>query len=109
MLHFLCLRMDNHAQNEIRQYANTIGCEIVAKLFPATWEAFLDYRLFAMQLSRTDIAVIAKVMQNHYEEGQPSKVQWLAEMPDRWKAPRCREREEFFEKIGRLGLYLEVK
>lgn len=109
LLHFLGLRMDHHAQKEIRDYANTIGREIVAKLFPETWEAFLDYRLFAMQLSSTDISVISTVMQNHYDEGQPSKTQWLSEMPDRWKSPRCRERDEFFQKIGRLGLYVEAK
>lgn len=108
MLHFLCLRMDHHAQQEIRQYANTIGREIVAKLFPETWEAFLDYRLFAMQLSSTDITVISAVMSKHYEEGVPSMVQWLSEMPERWRPSRCRERDEFFEKIGRLGLVVEV-
>ncbi len=109
MLHFLCLRMDHHAQQEIRQYANTIGREIVAKLFPETWEAFLDYRLFAMQLSSTDITVISAVMSKHYEEGVPSMVQWLSEMPERWRPSRCRERDEFFEKIGRLGLVVDVE
>lgn len=109
LLHFLGLRMDSHAQLEIRQYANTIGHEIVAKLFPKSWEAFLDYRLYAMQLSSTDISVISQVMANHYDEGAPTKAQWLKEMPDRWKTPRCRERDEFFAKIGRLGLIVEVK
>ena len=109
LFHFLGLRMDSHAQLEIRQYANTIGREIVAKLFPESWEAFLDYRLFAMQLSKTDIGVIAVTMGGHYDDGVPSRLQWLANMPDRWKTPRCRERDEFFAKIGRLGLIVEVK
>jgi thymidylate synthase (FAD) len=111
MLHFLCLRMDHHAQKEIRDYANTIGREIVAKLFPETWEAFLDYRLFAMQLSSTDITVISAVMERHNQvadSGVPSRTQWMSEMPDRWKSARCRERDEFFEKIGRLGLIVEA-
>src|SRR5690606_29984408 len=34
LLHFLSLRMDEHAQLEIREYANVIGEEIVAHLFP---------------------------------------------------------------------------
>lgn len=41
LLHFLTLRMDSHAQLEIRQYATVIGSEIVACWVPVTWEAFL--------------------------------------------------------------------
>ncbi len=107
LLHFLCLRMDHHAQHEIRQYANTIGREIVAKLFPDTWEAFLDYRLYAMQLSSTDIGVIEAVMSIHREVGDsgvPPRSSWMEQMPERWKPARCRERDEFFAKIERLGL-----
>lgn len=42
LLHFLALRMDAHAQWEIRQYADIIGNEIVAPWVPWTWEAFND-------------------------------------------------------------------
>jgi thymidylate synthase (FAD) len=34
LLHFLSLRMDPHAQQEIRDYATTIGEQIVRPLFP---------------------------------------------------------------------------
>jgi thymidylate synthase (FAD) len=44
LLHFLRLRMDDHAQEEIRAYAAVIGEEIVAKWVPLVWEAFTDYR-----------------------------------------------------------------
>lgn len=54
LLDFLALRMDKHAQWEIRQYANAIG-EIVKELFPWTWQAFVDYRLNAMTLSAPEI------------------------------------------------------
>ena len=47
LLHFLALRMDSHAQKEIRDYATVIGREIVARWVPLTWEAFQDYRLGA--------------------------------------------------------------
>src|SRR5207237_1300456 len=43
LLHFLRLRMDMHAQEEIRTYAEVIGKEIVSRWCPITWEAFLDY------------------------------------------------------------------
>lgn len=57
LLHFLGLRMDSHAQQEIREYANVIG-NIVASLFPVTWQAFLDYRLNAVTLSGPEIACL---------------------------------------------------
>lgn len=38
---FLTLRMDNNAQWEIRQFANTVG-DIVSKLYPRTWELFIE-------------------------------------------------------------------
>jgi thymidylate synthase (FAD) len=37
LLHFLALRMDHHAQLEIRNYATTIGEQIVKPLFPVAW------------------------------------------------------------------------
>jgi thymidylate synthase (FAD) len=58
LLHFLNLRMDDHAQYEIRAYANTIAEEIVAKWVPLVWEAFLDYRRHGLQLSRIEAEVI---------------------------------------------------
>jgi thymidylate synthase (FAD) len=43
LLHFLSLRMDSHAQLEIRQYATVIGKEIVSRWVPLVWEAFCYY------------------------------------------------------------------
>lgn len=42
-LAFLTLRMDQAAQWEIRQYANTVG-SLIADLFPRTWELFAEGR-----------------------------------------------------------------
>lgn len=57
-LGFLALRMDSHAQKEIRDYANIIGNEIIAKLFPVTWEAFQDYRMNSITLSGPQIRIL---------------------------------------------------
>jgi thymidylate synthase (FAD) len=59
LLHFLELRMDEHAQLEIRAYATVIGEQIVAKWVPLTWEAFLDYRRGGTALSRIESAFLA--------------------------------------------------
>lgn len=60
-LHFLSLRMDKHAQLEIREFANALG-SIVKELFPLTWEAFEGYRLNAMYLTALDIGVIKELL-----------------------------------------------
>lgn len=104
MFHFLGLRMDSHAQKEIRSFANVIGESIVSLLFPESWAAFLDYRLYAMSLSATEIMIIGKVMANHFDEGMPSLVQWHSELPERFSGRKCRERDEFFVKLKTLGL-----
>jgi thymidylate synthase (FAD) len=61
LLHFLRLRMDPHAQEEIRAYAELIGNEIVNRWCPITWEAFLDYSMNALELSQTEWQIIAAV------------------------------------------------
>ena len=62
LFHFLHLRMDSHAQHEIRQYANTIGADIVSKWCPAAWSAFLDYRQNSIQLSAPELAIVRALM-----------------------------------------------
>lgn len=59
LLHFLALRMDSHAQWEIREFARTIGEEVVAKWVPEAWQAFEDYRVNTVQFSEAEMAIIA--------------------------------------------------
>lgn len=59
LLHFLALRMDAHAQYEIRVYGEAIGA-MVRDWVPTVWEAFEDYRLGAVTLSRAAIDVLAR-------------------------------------------------
>ena len=54
LLHFLSLRMDPHSQWEIRQYA-IIMAEIVKDIVPLSIEAWEDYVLNAVRLTRGDI------------------------------------------------------
>jgi thymidylate synthase (FAD) len=50
LLRFLALRMDEHAQTEIRAYASAIGA-IVAAWVPLTWASFADHQLRSVRLS----------------------------------------------------------
>jgi thymidylate synthase (FAD) len=54
LLRFLALRMDEHAQTEIRAYATAIG-GIVAMWVPLTWAAFTDHHLRSVRLSGTAV------------------------------------------------------
>ena len=57
LFHFLSLRMDPHAQQEIRHYANAMFA-LVQPIVPIAAEAFLDYNLGAMHLTRLEIEAI---------------------------------------------------
>lgn len=106
LLHFLALRMDPHAQLEIRSYAETIGNEIVAKWVPLTWEAFRDYRLGATGLSRIEGAILAAIGAGDAEKALAAAADagWLEEGKSGLK--RNRERAEFEAKLA--GWNLEI-
>ena len=105
LLHFLALRMDDHSQLEIREYATRIGEDIVAKWVPFTWEAFLDYRMNSLSLSAIERDVIAAVA-----KGDTARARQIVEARG-WLEPsekggwkRNREREELEGKLAGLNL-----
>lgn len=105
LFHFLGLRMDSHAQQEIREYANIIGEEIVAKLFPVAWEAFLDYRHNALLLSRLDIEVIQRLSSYQGDTELPGRDEFLVcQDPSWYELMRCRERVECWNKLAELKI-----
>lgn len=61
LFHFLRLRADPHAQYEIRVYADLI-CEIAKAWVPAAYEAFEEYRLGAVQFSRTGMDCLRRML-----------------------------------------------
>lgn len=71
LMHFLNLRLDSHAQYEIRIYAETMA-EIVKRVVPITWEAFDDYIHYAKTFSGTELQiltdVLSKLPQPNWEE-----------------------------------------
>jgi len=108
LLHFLALRMDAHAQEEIRLYATTIGEQIVKPLFPVVWEAFEDYRFHGAELSRLEQAVIQRLMQHASAEHRAppfSETEFLAAQDESWRnLQRSRERDECRAKLVALGM-----
>jgi thymidylate synthase (FAD) len=57
LLHFLELRIDDHAQKEIRQLARKVY-DIILPLAPLTCEAFEDFRRGSLTLSRLEIEAL---------------------------------------------------
>jgi len=54
LMHYLQLRLDTHAQQEIREYAEAIYA-LVEPLVPITMEAFKDFRVNGMFLTGPEI------------------------------------------------------
>jgi thymidylate synthase (FAD) len=107
LLHFLALRLDPHAQWEIRSYATVIGGEIVARWVPLTWEAFLDHHRGSLVLSRIEAEIVAALGRGGEEGQQQARMVaeaagWLAGGPRGLK--RNRERQECEAKLARLNL-----
>ena len=99
LLHFLRLRMDEHAQLEIRSYARIIGEQIVARWCPLAWEAFVDYRLEGMRMSRLELAVVRRITAGDVEGARQAarEAGLLVEGPSR-------ERRELAAKLRTLAL-----
>jgi thymidylate synthase (FAD) len=57
LMHYLQLRMDAHAQQEIRAYADAIF-RLVEPLVPLTMQAFKDFRVNAVYLSGPEIEAL---------------------------------------------------
>jgi thymidylate synthase (FAD) len=57
LLHYLRLRLDKGAQKEIREYAEEM-VRLIEPLCPIVMEAFRDYRLESLSLSRLEIEAI---------------------------------------------------
>jgi thymidylate synthase (FAD) len=83
MFHFLSLRMDAHAQQEIRDYANAMFA-LIQPIVPIAAEAFIDYNFESLHLSRLEVDAI--------RDGKP-----LA-------SENKRETAEWEEKKKKLGL-----
>jgi len=59
ILHFLKLRLDPHAQEEIRLYAQAM-LDLIEPIVPITVEAFRDYEIESVRLTRLEIEALRK-------------------------------------------------
>ncbi|MFN7144477.1 MAG: FAD-dependent thymidylate synthase [Myxococcota bacterium] len=78
LLHFLSLRIDPHAQYEIRVYGEAIA-GLVKAWVPLAYEAFEDYRVGAVTFSRQMLAVVKRMIAGEavtMEQSGLSKREW---------------------------------
>ena len=109
LLHFLSLRMEEHAQFEIREYAKTIGYEIVKKWVPVTWEAFLDYRMNSMELSGLEFELLKTIAKGDADKAtkQAEKMGLISYRDG--KMLKNYERWEFEEKLKKFNISVPWK
>lgn len=110
IMNFLSLRMDAHAQLEIREYANAMY-DIVKQICPIAMEAFDEYdmRRNGLLLTGTEVRIMAEVYRLAHSDRDIPACRFIdgviTELTD-WPSPpaKCRERDEALEKFKRLGI-----
>lgn len=98
LFHFLQLRMDKHAQREIREYADAIF-QIVKDKFPICAEAFEDYVLNSVTFSAEEIGLLKQLIDIPFFEG-------ILNEPDAAEKLNMTKREiiEFKEKFIKINV-----
>ncbi len=93
LFHFLALRLDQHAQYEIRVFAEAMA-DLVKVRVPLAWKAFEDYRLNSISFSGLELKVLKQIVQGEgfdVEQAIANK----------------RERKEFLDKLALLNYEIE--
>lgn len=109
LFHFLALRMDSHAQFEIRSYANIIGNDIVNKWCPIAWQAFLDYRMNALNLSQIELEIVKRISSGNSDDAIAFAQEKGILSTNLSEIKKNREREELENKLSLLGIKIPWK
>jgi thymidylate synthase (FAD) len=87
LLHFISLRADPHAQYEIRVYAEAL-LDVVKLWVPYVYESFMEYRIHAASLSKSQMEALKKMI-------DPAK---LSEQETNLNIRELEELKRFFSK-----------
>jgi thymidylate synthase (FAD) len=77
ILRFLSLRMDSHAQEEIRVYADAMYA-LLEPIVPLTMEAFRDYEMHSVRLNRLEIEALRNKSSVIAGENKREQAEWDA-------------------------------
>jgi thymidylate synthase (FAD) len=100
LFHFLSLRLDPHAQEEIRLYAAELA-KLARAVAPAAYEAFEDFTLGGMNLSRREQVAVRALLAGSTPEAACDAA-GLPLVRDDGKPMTTGEGVEFLEKLTRL-------
>ncbi len=100
LFHFLSLRLDAHAQEEIRRYAAEIA-QIVRVVTPVAYEAFEEFTLEGMSLSRREQRAVRKLLDGETPEAACASAGLPLKRED-GRPMASGEGVEFLEKLERL-------
>ncbi len=103
IFHFLGLRMESHAQWEVRQYGNAMG-KIVADSFPISWGAFKDYEFEATSITKPEQDVLKSLLET---KGVKFTKEEILSLADSQGLTNKRERQELLDKFRDLGFIKE--
>ncbi len=77
ILRFLSLRMDAHAQQEIQDYARAM-CALIEPIVPITVEAFRDYEMDAVRLTKLEVEAIRAGKGEIATDNKREQAEWQA-------------------------------
>ena len=97
LLHFLALRLDPHAQYEIRVYAQAMH-DLIKNIVPWTIEAWEDYHIMRGAVKLTSLEVDA-IKKHNLRREMNQDAGWIGQIDSDNK----REKSEWFEKATDLG------
>ncbi|MEM0129813.1 MAG: FAD-dependent thymidylate synthase [Thermoplasmata archaeon] len=101
LFHFLALRLDPHAQEEIRLYAAEVD-RLARLVCPTAFEAFEEFQLEALTLSRREQAAVRALLRGASVEAACAEA-GLALHREDGRPLATGEGPEFLAKLGRLG------
>ncbi len=100
LFHFLKLRLDAHAQLEIREYSKVLG-QIARAVAPVAYEAFEEFDLNAERFSQSERRALAWALTGMGDQEACQKAGLPLTRPD-GKPMTTGEGVEFLEKLARL-------
>lgn len=87
LFHFLYLRLDHHAQYEVRVYAEAMA-NVLKEAYPICWAAFEEYKLHAVTLSKSELKTLCNT------------IEFFSTNPEGDMSPTGKEETAILEKIG---------
>ena len=84
-LHMAWLRMDAHAQWEIQEFAKAMY-GLVKPLYPSICEAYEDYKLYAVRLSRMEVGLTKAIVGIFFDEWNEYITDWFDQKDN---SPEC--------------------